>query len=335
MLFEKNKIRNLELKNRVIMAPMCMYSAKDDGKITPFHLEHYVTRAMGGVGLIITEATAISPDGRISNKDLGIWNDAQVEEFKKLTSRVHSYDAKIGIQIAHAGRKAEDCKEPLAPSQIKFSEDYNMPRELSIENIKKIKNEFLDAIKRSVDAGFDMIELHAAHGYFINQMLSPFSNKRDDIYGGSFENRNRFLLELVKETREFYKGVIFVRLSAIDYEDTGFTLEDCIKLCKELKKLDVDLIDVSTGGNSVKYTNKIYPGYQVKYASAIKKQANILTSAVGMIDTYEMAKHILNNKDTDYVLLGRELLRNPYWVVNNAKKYENIEFMNKSYTRAY
>lgn len=335
MLFEKNKIRNLELKNRVIMAPMCMYSAKEDGKVTPFHLEHYVTRAMGGVGLIITEATAVTPEGRISNQDLGIWNDAQVEELKKLTSRVHAYDTKIGIQIAHAGRKSQACKEPLAPSQIKFSQDYNMPRELSIKDIKKIKNEFLDAIKRSKEAGFDMIELHAAHGYFINQMLSPFSNKREDIYGGSFENRSRFLLELVKEAREFYKDVIFVRLSAVDYEDTGFTLEDCIGLCKELKKLDVDLIDVSTGGNSTNYTNKIYPGYQVKYAKQIKEQANIPTSAVGMINTYEMAKYALNNGDTDYVLLGRELLRNPYWVVNNAKKYENIDFMNKSYTRAY
>ena len=335
MLFKKNKIRDLELKNRVIMAPMCMYSAKEDGKVTPFHIEHYGTRAVGGVGLIITEATAISPDGRISNKDLGIWNDEQVKEFRKLITRVHSYDAKIGIQIAHAGRKAENCEEPLAPSQIKFSEKYKMPKKLSIQDIIDIKNEFLNAIKRSVEAGFDMIELHAAHGYFINQMLSPFSNKRDDIYGGSFENRNRFLLEVVKEAREFYKGVIFVRLSAIDYEDTGFTLDDCINLCKELKKLDVDVIDVSTGGNSTNYTNKIYPGYQIEYAKAIKEKADISTSAVGMINTYEMAKHTLNRGDTDYILLGRELLRNPYWVVNNAKKHENIDFINKNYIRAY
>lgn len=335
MLFNKTKIRNLELKNRVIMAPMCMYKAKENGIVTPFHIEHYVTRASGGVGLVITEATAISPEGRISNQDLGIWNDRQVEVLKELTNRVHSYDAKIGIQIAHAGRKAEDCDKPLAPSQIRFSEDYKLPKELNTQDIIKIKEEFLEAIKRSVKAGFDMIELHAAHGYFINQMLSPFTNKRDDIYGGSFENRNRFLTELIKEAREFYKGVIFVRLSAVDYEDSGFMLEDCIKLCKELKKLDVDVIDVTTGGNSTNYTNKIYPGYQVEYAKAIKENVDIKTSAVGMIDTYEMAKHSLDRGDTDYILLGRELLRNPYWVVNNAKKHENIDFMNSSYTRAY
>lgn len=335
MLFQKAKIRELELKNRVIMAPMCMYSAKNDGEITPFHLEHYATRAAGGVGLILTEATAISPEGRISNQDLGIWNEKQVKELKVLTTRVHSYNCKIGIQIAHAGRKAGDCELPLAPSSIKFSKDYNLPKELTTKELINIKKEFLTAIKRSVEAGFDMIELHAAHGYFINQMLSPFTNKREDIYGGSFENRNRFLLELVKEAREFYKGVIFVRLSAIDYEDTGFTLEDCIELCKELKKLDVDLIDVSTGGNSTNYTNKIYPGYQIKYARAIKEEAKIPTSAVGMIDCYEIAKHTLEVEDTDFILLGRELLRNPYWVVNNAKKYENIDFMQNSYTRAY
>lgn len=335
MLFNKTKIKDLELKNRVIMAPMCMYKAKEDGIVTPFHIEHYATRASGGVGLIITEATAISPEGRISNKDLGIWNDEQVSELKKLTNSIHSYNAKIGIQIAHAGRKAEDCDSPLAPSQIKFSEEYNLPKELTTQDIIKIKEEFLEAIKRSVEAGFDMIELHAAHGYFINQILSPFTNKREDMYGGSFENRNRFLTELIKEAREFYKGVIFIRLSAVDYEDSGFMLQDCIKLCKELKKLDVDVIDVSTGGNSTKYTNKIYPGYQVEYAKAIKENVDIQTSAVGMIDTYEMAKHSLDRGDTDYILLGRELLRNPYWAVNNAKKHENIDFMNSSYTRAY
>ena len=335
MLFQRTKIRDLELKNRVIMAPMCMYKAQNDGKVTPFHVEHYATRAAGGLGLILTEATAISPDGRISDMDLGIWNDEQIEGLKNLTNRVHEYDCKIGIQIAHAGRKCECTQIPLAPSAIKFSDDYNMPKSLSIEEIKGIKQEFLDAIKRSVSAGFDMIELHAAHGYFINQMLSPFSNKREDIYGGSFENRNRFLLEVIKEARAFYDGVIFVRLSAVDYEDSGFSIEDCIALSKELKKLDVDLIDVSTGGNSTNYTNTIYPGYQIAYAAKIKNEANISTSAVGMIDTYQMAKHTLNRGDTDFILLGRELLRNPYWAVNNAKKYENINLMNSSYTRAY
>ncbi|MBL0708067.1 MAG: NADPH dehydrogenase NamA [Sulfurimonas sp.] len=335
MLFEKTKIRNLELKNRVIMAPMCIYSAKADGKVTPFHIEHYVTRAVGGVGLILSEAIAVSPEGRISDKDLGIWNDEQIAGLKNLTDRVHQYNCKIGIQIAHAGRKCECSDEPLAPSKLRFSDDYNMPKEISIKEIKLIKQEFLDAIKRSVLAGFDMIELHGAHGYFINQMLSPFTNKREDEYGGSFENRNRFLLEVIKEAREFYDGVIFVRLSAVDYEDTGFSMEDCINLSKELKKLDVDLIDVSTGGNSVNYTAKIYPGYQIQYAKTIKEKVNIPTSAVGMIDTYELAKHTLNQGDVDFVLLGRELLRNPYWVVNNAKKYENLDLMNQSYTRAY
>ncbi len=335
MLFDKIKIRNLELKNRVVMSPMCMYNAKDDGIATSFHTEHYATRAAGGVGLIITEATAISPEGRISHQDLGIWNDEQAQGLKKVIQRIHSYDCKIGIQIAHAGRKSETSETPLAPSPIRFSENYNMPKELSIDDIKKVKQEFLDAVIRSINAGFDVIELHGAHGYFINEMLSPFTNKREDIYGGSFENRARFLLELVQEIRSIYDGVLFVRLSAVEYRDISFGLEENIELSKLLKDLGVDLIDVSSGGNSPQYPSNIFPGYQIEFAKAIKEKAGIETSAVGMISSYELAENTLQNSEADLIFLGRELLRNPYWAVNNAKQHENKDFMLKNYIRAY
>lgn len=190
-------------------------------------------------------------------------------------------------------------------------------------------------MKRAVKAGFDVIELHGAHGYFIHQMLSPFSNKRDDMYGGSFENRVRFLCELVKETRTFYNGVLFVRLSAVEYQEEAFSLEDTIELAKLLKALDVDVIDVSGGGNAPMGPSKIFPGYQIEYAKAIKEKAGIKTAAVGIINTYELAEQTLKNGEADLILLGRELLRNPYWAANTAKLYENKDVMLKNYARAY
>lgn len=335
MLFDPLKIRNLELKNRVAMAPMCMYNAGDDGMVTSMHLEHYATRAVGGVALILTEAAAVSPDGRISRRDLGIWNDAQIEGLHQLVERVHSYDCKIGVQVAHAGRKSEAAVLPLAPSALRFSETYHLPQALTIEEIQDVKKEFLNAVKRAVKAGFDVVELHGAHGYFIHQMLSPFTNKREDIYGGSFENRVRFLCELVTETRKFYDGVLFVRLSAVEYQEEAFTLEDSIELATLLKALDVDLIDVSSGGNAPIMPPKIFPGYQIEYAKAIKEKAGIKTAAVGIINTYELAEQTLKNEEADLILLGRELLRNPYWAANTAKLYEDKDVMLKNYVRAY
>lgn len=335
MLFDKIEIRNVELKNRVVMSPMCMYNAKEDGKATHFHLEHYTTRAAGGVGLVMVEAAAVSPDGRISHHDLGIWNDEQVIPLKDIVDRVRSYGCKVGIQLAHAGRKSEATSAPLAPSPLRFSENHLIPRELSIEELSKIKQQFLQAVKRAINAEFNVIEIHAAHGYLINEILSPFTNKREDIYGGSFENRARFLLELIKDIRAFYKGVLFVRLSAVEYQEEVCGLEENIALSKHLKNLGVDLIDVSSGGNSPKFPSNIFPGYQIEYAKAIKEGAEIKTAAVGMINSYELAENTLQEGSADLIFLGRELLRNPYWAANTAKQYENKDFMLKNYTRAY
>ncbi|MBE0492553.1 MAG: NADH:flavin oxidoreductase/NADH oxidase [Sulfurospirillum sp.] len=335
MLFDAIEIGGIDLKNRVVMSPMCMYNAAHDAKATHFHMEHYASRAAGGVGLVMLEATAVCADGRISDRDLGLWNDVQMISLSHIVERIHSYDCKVGIQLAHAGRKSEAATTPFAPSALRFSENYRMPKEMRIQDIVQIKQQFLDACKRAESIGFDVIEIHAAHGYLLHEFLSPFSNKREDDYGGSFANRARFLLEIVKELRTFYTGALFVRLSAVEYQDVVCGLEESIALARLLKDLGVDLIDVSSGGNSPKLPSQIFSGYQIEYAKAIKESAHMKTAAVGMIDSYELAEKTLTQGAADLIFLGRELLRNPYWVANNAYQYEKKNFMLKNYTRAY
>lgn len=317
-LFESIEIRNLTLKNRIVMSPMCMYSAKD-GEVTPWHVTHYASRAVGQVGLIILEATAVKPEGRISVNDLGIWSDKQIEGLKKITSAVKASGAAVGIQLAHAGRKAELPEAIFAPSAIAFDEQSKIPQEMSLADIENVIAAFRQAAIRAKQADFDMIEIHAAHGYLINQFLSPLANHRQDKYGGSLANRYRLLKEVISAVREVWDKAIFVRISAHDYVVGGMTPADYVPVAKWLKEQEVDLIDVSSGA-VVLATIDVYPGYQVPFAELVRKEAGIPTGAVGLIQTGIQAEEILKNERADLIFLGRELLRNPYWAYHAANE---------------
>lgn len=311
-LFEPYTIKDVTFKNRIVMSPMCMYSAEQDGKVNDWHLVHYPARAAGQVGLIIVEATAVSPEGRISENDLGIWNDEQVPGLEKLVSLVQKNGAKAGIQLAHAGRKSEVSGEIFAPTALAFNETMKTPKEMTAEEIRQTIEAFAEGARRSKEAGFDVIELHGAHGYLINEFLSPLTNHRQDEYGGSRENRLRFLKEIVQAVREVWSGPLFVRVSASDYHEKGLNANDYSEIAKHLKTLGVDLIDVSSGA-VVPAKISAFPGYQVPFAETIKREADIPVGAVGMITSPMQAEEILRNGRADLIFLGRELLRDPYW----------------------
>ncbi|NMH68721.1 NADPH dehydrogenase NamA [Bacillus sp. RO3] len=312
-LFEPYNLRNVELKNRIVMAPMCMYSShNEDGKVENWHRTHYTSRAVGGVGLIIQEATAVTPQGRISPQDLGIWNDEQIEGLKELVGLIKEQGAKTGIQLAHAGRKAVLEGDILAPSAIPFNDDMKIPLEMTKNDIQQTITAFIQGAERARKAGFDVIEIHGAHGYLINEFLSPLSNKRTDEYGGSAENRYRFLREIIDGIHQVWDGPLFVRVSARDYNEEGLDVDDYVVFARWMKEQGVDLIDVSSGA-VVPARIPVFPGYQVKLAETIKHGADIHTGAVGLITTGIQAEEILQNERADLVLLARELLRDPYW----------------------
>lgn len=318
-LFSPYTIKNLTLKNRIVMAPMCMYSAAEDGLVTPFHITHYVSRAVGQTGLIIQEATAVVPEGRISSNDLGIWDDVHIEGLKQLTEQIKAYGCKTGIQLQHAGRKAQlDC-DTYAPSAISFDETYKTPKEMTIEDIQYVIEAFKLGAERAKKAGFDVIELHGAHGYLIHQFLSPISNRREDEYGGSRDRRYRFLKETIDAVKTVWDGPLIVRVSAEDYHAEGLTAEDFIYYGSLMKEQGVDLIDVSTGGLVPAKIN-VYPCYQVPQSEKIKHGAGIPTGAVGLITSGLQAEEILQSDRADLILLGRELLRDPYWPRTAAKE---------------
>ena len=330
---------------------MCQYSS-NDGIPTDWHLVHLGSRAVGGAGIVFTEATAVSQEGRISPDDAGIWNDVQVNAYKKITSFIKSQKSVPGIQLAHAGRKASTFSpwkgngkvsienggwQTLAPSAIQFGDDYPSPKEMDYKDIKVIIDQFQEAAKRSIDAGFDIIELHFAHGYLVHEFLSPISNHRTDNYGGSLENRCRFAIEIVKSVREVIPDAtpLFVRISASDWVEGGWDIEQSVQLAKWLKDIVVDLIDCSSGGNVSNAKIPAGPGYQIPFSQRIKKEANILTGGVGFITTAEQADQIINSDQADFVFLAREMLRDPYWALHAAKKL-NVELDNfpKQYLRA-
>lgn len=330
MLYSPIKFRNLELKNRWVMSPMCMYSA-NDGVANDFHFVHYGSRAQGGTGLIIVEATGIVPEGRITSKCTGIWNDEQAAAFKKIVDFVHqNSETKIGIQLAHAGRKAstwnglqtslEEGWQTVAPSEIPYKDGERTPHQLSVEGIKGLVQSFKDAAIRALKAGFDLVEIHAAHGYLLHQFLSPLSNNRTDEYGGSFENRSRFLLEVVDAVNEVLdeNHPLFVRISADEYAENGWNLKESIELAKILKTKNVDLIDVSSGGNIHGAKISVFNGYQVPFSEKIRKNAEIKTGAVGMITSPKQAEMILLNQQADLIFVAREILRNPYIAIRGA-----------------
>ncbi|WP_088037402.1 NADPH dehydrogenase NamA [Bacillus velezensis] len=319
-LFTPWTVKDVTIKNRIVMAPMCMYSSHEkDGKLQTFHMAHYISRAIGQVGLIIVEATAVNPQGRISDQDLGIWSDDHIEGFAKLTEQVKAQGSKIGIQLAHAGRKAELEGDIYAPSAIPFDEQSKTPAEMTTEQIKETIQEFKQAAARAKEAGFDIIELHAAHGYLMHEFLSPLSNHRTDEYGGSHENRYRFLGETIEAVKEVWDGPLFVRISASDYTDKGLDIADHIGFAKWMKEQGVDLIDCSSGA-LVQADINVFPGYQVSFAEKIREQAEIATGAVGLITTGTMAEEILQNNRADLIFVARELLRDPHFARSAAKQ---------------
>ncbi|WP_055108297.1 NADPH dehydrogenase NamA [Paenibacillus ihumii] len=318
-LFSPYTIRNVTLKNRIVMSPMCMYSSYNrDGKVTDWHRVHYPSRAAGQVGLIMLEATAVVPEGRISYQDLGIWSDDHIEGLQEVVRLIHHHDAKAAIQLAHAGRKAELEETIIAPSAIPF-EGMKTPKEASKDDIAHIIASFREAARRAREAGFDIIEIHGAHGYLISEFLSPLANKRTDEYGGSLDNRYRLLREIIEAVKTEWNGPIFVRISANEYHEEGNQLEQFIQFAAYMKEQGVDLIDCSSGG-VVPAAIDVYPGYQVDLADQIRHQAGIATGAVGLISSGLQAEEILGNGRADLVFIGRELLRNPYWPLSAAKE---------------
>ncbi len=317
-LFEPYSLKGVDFKNRVAMAPMCQYSAENDGILQDWHRVHYTSRAIGQVGMIITEATAVEPRGRISGHDLGIWDDAMIAPFSDLVRQVQSHGCKIGIQISHAGRKAALPGETIvAPSPISFSDQFPVPVELIESEIRIIVSAFGNGVRRAVEAGVDFIEIHGAHGYLINQFLSPLTNKRVDAYG---EDRSLFLKQVLEEVHKHIpkEMPVFLRVSAEDYVEGGIHPEEICRLLESVKNL-IDLVHVSSGGVVENAAIKLFPGYQVAFAEKIKKQLQLPVMAVGMLESPELAEKTLNNEEADLIALGRELLRNPYWPLQAAK----------------
>ncbi|WP_085991968.1 NADPH dehydrogenase NamA [Oceanobacillus senegalensis] len=336
-LFSPMEIGNVRLKNRIVMSPMCMYSSmNEDGMITPFHMTHYTSRAVGQVGLIMTEATAVQPEGRISVHDLGIWSDDHIEGLKQLNEQIHSYGSKTGIQLAHAGRKAvlDPSTDIYAPSAISFNEKHKTPKEMTINDIEQTIHAFRQGARRAKEANFDIIEIHGAHGYLISEFLSPLANKRIDDYGGERENRFRILQEIVEAIKIEWNGPLFVRLSTNEYNENGNTLEDILYFTDQLKALGVDLIDCSSGG-VVPARIHTFPGYQVQRCESIKHHTKIATGAVGLITSPKHAEEILENNRADLIFLGRELLRNPYWAKNAAMELNETIQAPKQYERGW
>jgi NADPH2 dehydrogenase len=319
----------LQLKNRIVMAPMCMYSADEKGFILPFHFAHYTARAYGGVAMVITEATSVEARGRISGQDLGIYDDGHVSGLKKLVDDVHVAGSLIAIQLAHAGRKCGvKTHTPIAPSAVTFSQDYGVPAAMTISDIQEVIHAFREGARRAQLAGFDGVEIHGAHGYLINQFLSPLSNFRNDAYGGSLENRVRFLKEILQSVHEVFKGEVWVRLSADEYAEGGHHLQDTITLLQIIKPL-IAGVNVSSGG-VVSFPIKVSPGYQLPLSRGIQ-DAGIPTMGGGLITTMDAIEEALE-KDATLVYLGRPLLLNPYFVLQEIKKHAP-ERMLKAYQR--
>ena len=349
-LFSPITIKSITLKNRIAISPMCQYSAQD-GFANDWHLVHLGSRAIGGVGLIIQEATAVSPEGRISPEDLGLWNDAQIVKMKEINTFIVSQNAVPGIQLAHAGRKAssgspwnggrklDDSQggwDTVAPSPVAYHHTESAPLELHEAGIQKVISDFKTATKRAVQAGFQVMELHAAHGYLLHQFLSPLSNFRTDNYGGSFENRIRLTLEVVEAVQSVWPDYLplFVRISATDWADGGWNAEESVLLSKILKNKGVDLIDVSTGGLVSHQQIPLGPNYQVPFADSIKNEVGIKTGAVGLITAAAQAEEIIATGKADLVFIARESLRDPNLGLRFSRELDADTEWPKQYARA-
>jgi 2,4-dienoyl-CoA reductase-like NADH-dependent reductase (Old Yellow Enzyme family) len=350
-LFDPLAIRDLTFANRVFVSPMCQYSSRD-GFANDWHFVHLGSRAVGGAGLVLTEATAVLPEGRISPQDLGIWSDEHIEMLSRIVSFIHEQGSIAGMQLAHAGRKASTrrpwegagtipeaeggWKKVVAPSALRFAESYPMPQALTNDGIQEVVSAFATAARRACQAGFRVIEIHAAHGYLIHEFLSPLSNKRSDDYGGSFQNRTRLCRKIVAAVRsEWPKELpLFLRISSTDWVDDGWNINESVKLAGELKQIGVDLIDCSSGGNVPHAQIPVGPGYQVAFAERIRREAEILTGAVGMITSPVQAEHIIRTGQADAVIMAREFLRDPYWALRAARELEQPIAWPVQYLRA-
>jgi 2,4-dienoyl-CoA reductase-like NADH-dependent reductase (Old Yellow Enzyme family) len=350
-LFDPLAIRDLKFANRVFVSPMCQYSS-DEGYANDWHLVHLGSRAVGGAGLIFTEATAVLPEARISPQDLGIWADGHVEMLRRIVNFIREQGTIAGMQLAHAGRKASTrrpwegqgtipeaeggWKKVVAPSALAFADTYPMPQALTPDGIQEVVSAFAAAARRACQAGFRVVEIHAAHGYLIHEFLSPLSNKREDDYGGSFENRTRLCREVVAAVRSSWPKELplFVRISATDWVVGGWDIGDSVKLAAQLKQMGVDLIDCSSGGNVPHAEIPVGPGYQVAFADRIRHEAEVMTGAVGMITSPVQAEHIIRTEQADAVIMAREFLRDPYWALRAARELEQPIAWPVQYLRA-
>ena len=350
-LFDPISIRDVKFANRAFVSPMCEYSSTD-GFANDWHFVHLGSRAVGGAGLVMTEATAVLPEARISPQDLGIWSDAHIPVLSRIVGFIHGQGSVSGMQLAHAGRKASTYRpwekggtvpeseggwtNVMAPSALRFSEQYPMPQALTVDGIKEVVAAFAAAAHRVRQAGFRVIEIHAAHGYLIHEFLSPLSNQRQDAYGGSFENRTRLLREVVVAVRTAWpeNAPLFVRISATDWTEGGWDIGQSVELARGLKGLGVDLIDCSSGGNVASAKIPLAPGYQTPFAERIRRETGILTGAVGMITSPTQAEHILATGQADVVILAREMLRDPYWPLRAARELGQATTWPVQYLRA-
>lgn len=349
-LFSSLTIKSITLKNRIAVSPMCQYSSIE-GFASDWHLVHLGSRAVGGAALVFTEATAVTPEGRITPYDLGIWSDDHIEFLTRITHFIHAEGAVPGIQLAHAGRKASANRpweggdkieknmggwQVVAPSGIPFTPDSLVPSELTIAEIQEITQAFVLAAKRALEADFKVLEIHSAHGYLLHEFLSPLSNFRKDNYGGSFQNRTRLLLEVVTAVREVWPDnyPLFVRISASDWVQKGWSIDDSVQLSILLKEKGVDLIDCSSGGNVASAIIPVGPGYQTEFAERIRREAHLATGAVGMITSPAQADHIIRSRQADIVLLAREMLRDPYFPLTAARELHHDITWPAPYLRA-
>lgn len=350
-LFTPFKLRSIEFPNRIGVSPMCQYSSHD-GFANDWHLVHLGSRAQGGAGLVMLEAAAVTTEGRITPEDLGVWKDEHIPNLRRIAEFVHSQGARVGMQLAHAGRKASTDSpfnghglvlpadggwQPVAPSTIAFApEDYAVPAALDLAGIAAVVEAFGNAARRALDAGFDFVEIHAAHGYLLHEFLSPLSNRRTDNYGGSFENRTRLLLEVVDAVRSVWpeRLPLFVRISATDWAEGGWNPDESVALARLLRERGVDLVDCSSGGNVADAKIPVGPGYQVGFAARIRKEAGIPAAAVGLITEPAQANAIIAEGQADFVLLARAELRDPYWPLHAAAALGETVSWPKQYLRA-
>jgi 2,4-dienoyl-CoA reductase-like NADH-dependent reductase (Old Yellow Enzyme family) len=350
-LFSPLQLAGVTFPNRIFVSPMCQYSS-EDGFSNDWHLVHLGSRAVGGAALVLTEASAVLAEGRISPQDLGLWKDDHIAGLKRIVEFLHAQGARAGVQLAHAGRKASmtrpwagerylppsegGWRDVMAPSAVPFAENYGQPIELDLAGIETITRAFVKATRRAVEAGFDVVELHGAHGYLLHEFLSPLSNRRTDQYGGSFGNRIRLMVEVVDAIRAELpvELPLMVRISATDWTEGGWDIDQSVALAKVLKEHKVDLVDVSSGGMVPRVVMPIGPGYQTTFAERIRREAHIATGAVGMITDAAQAEHILRTGQADLVLLARELLREPYWPLQAAKELGDATSWPAQYLRA-